>query len=127
MLGSTSGVTVRGVDSGEGIARYVNRNPGMSHVAVVNDTLIGVALCGHDGRRGYLQHVMVNAEFRNQGIGKRLVDKCLGALREAGIEKAHIDVLVENHEGIGFWERIGWKKRSDITRYSSNLTVDENA
>ena len=44
-------------DSLFGITKFLGRNPGMSFVAWDGDKIIGTVLCGHDGRRGYLQPV----------------------------------------------------------------------
>jgi ribosomal protein S18 acetylase RimI-like enzyme len=35
--------------------------------------ILGAVLCGNDGRRGYLHHLAVAAEWRRRGIGKALV------------------------------------------------------
>ena len=41
-------------DSKEGIAKYLKRNPSTSFVATCDETVVGVILCGHDGRRGII-------------------------------------------------------------------------
>lgn len=57
---STPGVDIRPVtDSRDGIERLLARNPGLSVVAVNDRELVGCALASHDGRRGFLQHVVV--------------------------------------------------------------------
>ena len=35
-------------DSREGIEKYLNRNPNTSYVAVLDEKVVGVILCGHD-------------------------------------------------------------------------------
>lgn len=37
-------------DSREGIDKYLKRNPGTSFVAIIDEKVVGVILCGHDGR-----------------------------------------------------------------------------
>jgi N-acetylglutamate synthase len=105
-------------DSREGIESYLTRNPGLSFVARADGIVVGAVLAGHDGRRGYLHHLAVNPDFRRQGIGRRLVDRCLDALQEAGIPKCHLFIFNDNVSGIGFWESIGWTPRSDISLVS---------
>lgn len=60
----TPGVSVRDADSREATARYLARNPGLSFMAEENGKIIGCAMSGHDGRRGYLQHVVVDPPYR---------------------------------------------------------------
>ena len=68
-------------DSKEGIEKYLKRNPSTSFVAVCDEKVVGVILCGHDGRRGIIQHACVSPEYRRSGIGKKLVDLALEALK----------------------------------------------
>lgn len=101
-------------DSREGIALYLDRNPGMSFVARQNGTIIAAVLCGHDGRRGSINHLAVNPEYRGQGTGRALVTRCLSELQEAGIRKCNIVVFQENISGLEFWRRLDWKEREDL-------------
>lgn len=127
LMRATPGVTVRDADSREATARYLARNPGLSAVAVADGHVVGCLMAGHDGRRGYLQHLVVAAEFRGRGIAAALVGFCLSALAGQGIVKSHIDVLKSNTVGKGFWESQGWKLRTDIDRYSFIRGGGENA
>lgn len=126
LMKNTSGITIRDVDSREAIEKYLCRNPGLSFLAISNGKVIGCALCGHDGRRGYLQHVIVAPQYRKQGIASRLVQNCLEKLQEIGIYKTHIDVLVDNHDANRYWMKRGWILRTDINRYSFNMSSSAN-
>src|SRR6478735_9018685 len=107
----TPGVSVRDADSEEATARYLSRNPGLSFVAEKGGRIIGSAMCGHDGRRGYLQHVVVDPPHRGCGIAHALVTRCLDRLEESGIVKVHIDVLVTNDLANEYWKKKGWTRR----------------
>src|SRR5271156_4872141 len=85
LLTATSGVRLRDADSREATARYLEHNPGLSFVAFVDEQLAGCVMCGHDGRRGYLQHLAVHESFRRRGIGSALVKACLAKLATLGI------------------------------------------
>lgn len=126
LMKRTPGVTFRDADSRENVGSYLVRNPGLSFVAVSEGNIVGCIMSGHDGRRGYLQHLVVHLEHRRKGIANALTESCLSALEKLGIKKSHIDVLNGNETGIAYWESQGWKLRTDIKRYSFVRSGDEN-
>ena len=123
----TFGISVRDADSEEGTRGYLARNPGLSFIAAQGPKLIGCAMCGHDGRRGYLQHVIVDVAFRGRGIAQSLVARCLEKLAQAGIKKTHLDVMATNDSAIRYREHRGWRRRNDILRYSMICGSGPNA
>ncbi len=119
LMRSTPGISLRDADSREATARYLERNPGMSFVAEAGGALCGCVMCGHDGRRGYLQHLIVLPEYRGRGIAHELVERCLECLDALGIYKCHLDVMKSNEAAGRYWHRQGWTLREDIDRYSN--------
>ena len=115
---ATPGVTFRDADSRESTSRYLERNPGMSFIAEDGTVLCGCIMSGHDGRRGYLQHLVVSPEYRRQGIANALVERCLSTLEKHGILKCHLDVIKTNTAAADYWNSQGWQLRTDIDRYS---------
>ena len=118
---SCEGIGLSNADSKDSMKAYLNRNSGMSFVAQFENEIIGAVLCGHDGRRGYLHHLAVHRDFRNQGIGRSLVDKCIAALQSIGIQKCHLFIFSTNENGIRFWKKIGWTPRRDIGVVSKEI------
>ncbi len=112
------GVSLRDADSFEGIKKYLRRNPGLSFIAQDESGLVGTLMAGHDGKRGYIQHLAVAGEKRNNGVACQLVELCLGALKSQGIVKSHVHVLGVNESGCRFWNACGWKHRGEIEMYS---------
>ena len=101
-------------DSKEGIERSLNRNPDTSFVAEQDGRIVGVILCGHDGRRGYIYHTAVHPAYRQQGIASELVERAVSALKECGINKAALVVFERNTDGNTFWEKTGFTERTDL-------------
>ena len=127
LMKQTPGVSFRDADSRESTLRYLERNPRLSFVALIGDQIGACIMSGHDGRRGYLQHLIVRPEYRRQGIATALVERCLSELESIGILKCHIDVFKTNELGAAYWESQGWKLRTDIKRYSFVRSSAENA
>ncbi|MEM1242889.1 MAG: N-acetyltransferase [Cyanobacteria bacterium P01_H01_bin.26] len=131
LMRQTPGITFRSADSREAIAAYLKRNPGLSFVALDpveldSAQVIACAMCGHDGRRGYLQHVVVLPGYRRRGIASTLVERCLSRLESIGIFKTHIEVQIDNELANAYWIKRGWTKRDEIARYSFNRSSDPN-
>ena len=101
-------------DSCEGIDKYLKRNPTTSFFATCDGKVVGVILCGHDGRRGIIQHACVSPDYRRLGIGNRLVELALEALKKEGINKVLLVAFKKNEGGNAFWEAQGFTLREDL-------------
>ena len=110
----TEGVGLNESDTRPAIAAFLRRNPGLSLVAKKDGRIIGAVLCGHDGRRGYLHHLVVSKCHRCRGIGRQLVNACLAKLRKAGIPKCNIFIFADNRAGMKFWAHTGWSLRTEL-------------
>lgn len=102
------------------LRRFLRRNPGGSFVAVDGKQLVGAVLGGHDGRRGTLWHLAVLPAFRRHGLGRRLVDRAVAAIRRQGIRKINILVLPDNRSAIRYWAKTGWS-RFAVANFSLRL------
>ena len=109
-------------DSPEGIEKYLKRNPSTSFVATCDGKVVGVILCGHDGRRGIIQHACVSPDYRRLGIGNKLVELALEALKEEGINKVLLVAFKKNEGGNAFWEAQGFTLREDLNYRNKALT-----
>ena len=101
-------------DSLEGIDKYLKRNPSTSFVATCDEKVVGVILCGHDGRRGIIQHACVSPDYRRLHIGGKLVNLALEALKKEGINKVLLVAFKKNEGGNAFWEAQGFTLREDL-------------
>ncbi len=120
-----NGFAIRSIDdSREGVERFLQRNPGLSVVAVAQGHVVGAILCGNDGRRGCLYHVCVQKEYRMEGIGKAMVGYCMNALRKEHVNKVSLIAFTVNDIGNAFWKQIGWTKREDLNYYDFTLNKE---
>ncbi|MGI5854674.1 MAG: GNAT family N-acetyltransferase [Bacillota bacterium] len=112
-------------DSPAGIAKFLERNPDTNFVAEIDHRIVGIALSGHDGRRGFLYHMAVRPEYRRQGIGKALFQEICTAMKNEGINKMGLLVFSKNQIGNAFWQSLGWQHRTDLNYCDFSLS-DEN-
>lgn len=110
-------------DSREGIGKYLKRNPSTCFVAVKEQSVVGVILSGHDGRRGFIHHLAVSEECRRQGIASSLVKHALSALQSEEINKVALLAFNYNEAGNAFWENQGFTARNDVT-YRNKALVE---
>lgn len=115
---STPGVGLSDADEREPMERFLARNPGLSVVAVDGPHLLGTLLCGHDGRRGLIHHLVVSPAARRQGLGRRMLAAGLQALRAQGIAKCHLLVFRDNREGLAFWRAVSAVQRVELELFS---------
>ena len=112
------GVHLTDADSEAAISRYLERNVGLSFLAVDAAGIQATALAGHDGRRGYLFHVAVSSEYRGLGLARELLERCYSGLRAQGIAKCYVFILQENESGKEYWSKQGWSAVNEFNIYS---------
>ena len=110
-------------DSREGIAKYLRRNPATCFVAECGDSIVGVILSGHDGRRGFIHHLAVAEDCRRQGIATELLEFAVSSLAAEGINKVALLVFNRNEAGNAFWEKNGFTSREDLV-YRNKALVE---
>lgn len=129
------GFGIRSVDdSRENILAFIDRNPNLSVVAVLDKgkngfkkgKIIGSILCGHDGRTGGFYHVCVHSAFRKLGIAHQMTKYCLQALKKEKINKIALIAFKSNDLGNEFWKHYGFTLREDANYYDLSLN-DKNA
>ncbi|NND98124.1 MAG: GNAT family N-acetyltransferase [Pirellulaceae bacterium] len=117
----TEGLILTSTDNLDDLQFYFDRNPGISQVAIHGKTVVGAALCGHDGRRGYLHHLAVSVAYRRQGIGRQLVAACLRELRRVGISQCNLFVVTDDDDAQRFWSNGQWQSWENIQLFSKTL------
>lgn len=100
--------SVSEMDNLEHFETFLNKNSDLSVLIEEDGEIIGTTLGSYDGRRGYLQKVVVSKEYRKHGIGVKLVNEVVKRLRNAGA--VYIPISVEK-ELIVFYQRAGFVKK----------------
>jgi len=111
-------IDVRLTDTPEVLARFLYRNPTCSYAAYAGSRLIGAILAGHDGWRGHLYHIAVKPDYREKGIGTRLVNAAVSAILSESVQKIHCLVKSDNLIAQQFWEACSFEHRDKLYDYS---------
>ncbi len=77
-------------------------------VAIENGALVGTAMGGYDGHRGWVYAVAVRPGSRRRGIGARLMSQIESALENLGCPKINLQVRAGNESVVAFYRRLGY-------------------
>ncbi len=87
-------------------------------VAEVDGALAGFVTAkpsGEDGVDAYIEHIHVRPALKGAGIGRKLLAEATDRLIGQGHGSAYLLVFSDNHQTIGFYERLGGVTTSDGT------------
>jgi ribosomal protein S18 acetylase RimI-like enzyme len=84
-------------------------------VAVEDGKLVGTAMSGYDGHRGWVYYVAVHPDYRRGGIGSALMKKVESALLAIGCPKLNLQIRVGNEQVKSFYESLGYVEEERIS------------
>ena len=122
---SIKGFRIRAVDDDfEHIKRFLERNVGLSVVAIKDNHIVGTILSGHDGRQATFYHVCVDSEFRGENIAAKMVKEAVDRVNAEGISKITLIAFKKNLAGNIFWKSQNWKQNKEINSYELVLNEE---
>ena len=92
------------------------------------EKVVGTIMAGYDGHRGWLYSLAVSDPWRGRGIGSALVDLAETELFGRGCLKINLQILEENREVEGFYQKLGYVTEPRISMgktIPSNIPSDE--
>jgi GNAT superfamily N-acetyltransferase len=115
-----AGLTWRptGRDSEERLTQEMARDDAAYFGAFVNERLVGVALATYDGRKGWINRVAVEPDYRRTGLARKLLDACELFLKRRGA--LVIACLIEewNFPSMDLFVSCGYVFHKDIHYFS---------
>jgi ribosomal protein S18 acetylase RimI-like enzyme len=98
-------------------------------VAVLDSEVVGTAMGGYDGHRGWVYYVVVSPRHRRKGIGTALIRGVEERLAGLGCPKVNLQVRATNDEVVAFYRKLGYRvedrismgKRISLSRGSGDL------
>ena len=89
--------------------------PELFIVSTEPDRVIGAALAGYDGHRGWLYSVAVAETKRRMGIGSGLVRELEARLEKLGCKKINLQVRSLNIALVQFYYSLGYRTNNRIS------------
>lgn len=70
--------------------------------------IIGSAMVGHDGHRGWVYYVASSPSARGMGVGRAIMAAAEAWLEARGVWKVQLLVRASNEQATGFYEKLGY-------------------
>ncbi|MDG2950621.1 GNAT family N-acetyltransferase [Exercitatus varius] len=109
-------------DTPQAIAEFLSFNPGLNYIASSENKVVGVVMCGFDGRRATVYHLAVNPLYRRKGIASALMSVLEKALQEKGVTKGRLLAFKTNEDATSFWQKEGWNLQPQLNYFSKNFS-----
>ena len=122
-LWQACGLTRPWNDPHRDIQRKLSEQPELFLVATEKDTLVGSAMVGFDGHRGWVYYLAVSPQHRGLSIGRALMQEAEQLLIERGCPKINLLVRSSNAEVIAFYRKLGYTQ-DDVVSLGRRLIHD---
>ena len=95
-------------------------------VARLDEELVGTAMAGYDGHRGWVYKLAVRPSRRRCGIGRALMARVESALVDLGCAKLNLQVRAGNEAVVAFYQRLGYgiEERVSLGKLLSDAGVE---
>jgi len=77
-------------------------------VATIDSEVVGTAMGGYDGHRGWVYYVAVRPGYRRQGIGTALMERVEAGVARLGCPKINLQVRASNEGVVSFYKKLGY-------------------
>lgn len=79
------------------------------------DAIVGSAMVGFDGHRGWIYYLAVAEPARGRGLGRALMEASEAWLRATGAPKIQLMVRADNQDAIRFYRALGLEQQDVVT------------
>lgn len=107
-----------GRDSFESLERELDWGAAQFLVAEDEGVVVGAVLGTHDGRKGWVNRLVVAPGYRGRGLARRLVHEVEDVLAARGLEIVACLIEGPNTGSMRFFEHLGYVRADDIVYYS---------
>ena len=97
------------------IARKLTAQPELFIVATINDVIVGTAMIGFDGHRGWVYYLAVKPSHQRKAIGSALMNEAERLLEQRGCPKICLMIRSSNASVIEFYKELGYAQDDVVT------------
>jgi ribosomal protein S18 acetylase RimI-like enzyme len=97
------------------IDKKVAVEDGLFFVALSGEEVVGTAMAGYDGHRGWIYSVAVSPAHRRRGVGSRLVRAAERALATRGCIKVNLQIMEGNESVTAFYVALGFSVEKRVS------------
>jgi ribosomal protein S18 acetylase RimI-like enzyme len=84
-------------------------------VASIDEEIMGTAMAGYDGHRGWVYCVAVAPAYRRESVGRALMERVERDLTRMGCHKLNLQVRKSNEEAVAFYEKLGYSVEDRVS------------
>jgi ribosomal protein S18 acetylase RimI-like enzyme len=104
------------------VSKLIEEDPRQVHVAEANGRLVGYVMCQKTVKSplempyvwSFVTDLFVEPAFRRRGIGKELLQACLGYLKSTGCKHVRLVVWYMNEAAIRLYRELGFREHMEV-------------
>jgi ribosomal protein S18 acetylase RimI-like enzyme len=115
----------RGRDSCEALARQLATGVMTILGLEMEGRLVAAVVVSHDSRKGWINRLAVDPDFRRRGYGMRLIEASEALLREQGILVTATLTMSENTASLALFQKAGYVEVDSGIHYLTKREGDD--
>lgn len=108
----------KGRDSRDAMATQMVATPDFFLGMYQDNDLIGVAILTCEGRKGWINRLAVDPDYRRHGVAKTLIAECEKTLRRHGVRLFCVLIDCDNSVSKELFKKCGYVEHYDILYFS---------
>lgn len=96
-----------------GLDDAISATPVSRFRVAVDEEIVGYAVCGRSGLRGYVQRIAVDPAHQRRGIGRALVLDGLHWMRRHRLDQALVNTQEGNDPALALYESLGFRRQRE--------------